>query len=96
MFHMLFIFLSRWIVLQNDQYDWGPGMRGWGFGMGWYWPPIIIGILFAAIVIGIVFLLLRKPVSRKEEPALEVLKKRYAKGEISCEEFEEKKRDLES
>jgi putative membrane protein len=29
------------------------------------------------------------------ETALEVLKKRYAKGEIGREEFEQKKRDLE-
>lgn len=32
--------------------------------------------------------------SSKQEDALEILKKRYAKGEISREEFERMKRDL--
>lgn len=31
---------------------------------------------------------------RAEESAIEILKKRYARGQISKEEFEEKKRDM--
>ena len=31
---------------------------------------------------------------RTEESAIEILKKRYARGQISKEEFEEKKRDM--
>jgi putative membrane protein len=65
-----------------------------GFGMGFMW--IILVVIFIAVI------LLAKgslsPVKKEGEPAgesaLDVLKKRYARGEISKEEFEEKKRDL--
>ncbi|MBM3172641.1 MAG: SHOCT domain-containing protein [Chloroflexi bacterium] len=64
----------------------GPGMMG-GFGWGWFMP---IGmILFWGLVI-----LPSSGSSRELDSALEVLKRRYARGEISKEEFEEKRKDL--
>ena len=75
---------------------WGHDQMMWGFGG---WGMIIIWI---AVIVGIVFLVKwlveqgRTGVgtSEKEESALDVLKKRYAKGEIDKEEFEQKKKDL--
>ncbi len=69
----------------------------YGSGMGFGW--IFMVLFWAMVILGIVYLL--KLISggdrkseRNEETALDVLKKRYAKGEISKEEFEEKKKDI--
>ena len=77
----------------------GPGMMG-GFGWGWLMP--ILMILFWGLVIWGIVTLIRGVTasgcaassSGHAEMALEVLKRRYARGEISKEEFEGKKRDL--
>ena len=73
-------------------------MDGYGYGMmgpGW----LIIGFIFwILILIGLVLLIKYlwqgTGIRGGHESALEVLKKRYAMGEISKEEFEEKKKDL--
>ena len=75
----------------------GPGMMG---GFGWMWFMPIFFILFWGLVIwGIVALVRglsgsRSSDSSRADSALEVLKKRYARGEINKEEYEEKKKDL--
>lgn len=76
----------------------------WGMeGYGWGWFGLTHMLLWwVLIILGIVILvrwLARSPghpTWPREETALEVLKKRYAKGEIGREEFEQKKRDLEA
>jgi putative membrane protein len=65
--------------------------NGWGMGFGW-----LIGLL---IVGAIVWLIIRSinqnnVPSRHTKSALDILKERYAKGEIGKEEYEEKKKDL--
>ncbi|MGB8657757.1 MAG: SHOCT domain-containing protein [Candidatus Zixiibacteriota bacterium] len=65
----------------------------WGFG----WAGTMI--FWILVVVGIVFLvkwLLEKDrkTSDVRESAIDILKKRYARGEIDKEEFEKKKMDL--
>jgi putative membrane protein len=71
------------------------GFEGHGWGMGWWW---IIGLI---VIVAVVWAVVKSmntnsssnPPSGKS--ALDVLKERYARGEIGKEEFEEKKRTLE-
>ena len=75
---------------------------GWGYGMSWL-SHIFMAAFWIAILIGIIFLIRWLIVSSRpgsfkggrEDSALEILKRRYARGEIEKNEFEEKKRDLE-
>lgn len=80
----------------------GPGYGGgrMGFGIGWVLMWIIGLVIFAAFVAGVVWLVSyvarsgTGPAARQEETPLDILKKRYARGEINKQEFEEKKKDL--
>jgi putative membrane protein len=72
------------------------GMMDYGYGMSFGIMWIFWLIFWILVLIGLVLLIkyLWEGGAKKEESALEVLKKRYARGEISKEEFEEKKKDL--
>lgn len=64
---------------------------------GWMWFGPIFMLLFwvfliAGVVIAVKWVLGQG--GKTGESALDILKKRYAKGEISKEEFEEKKKDI--
>ncbi|MDH5683467.1 MAG: SHOCT domain-containing protein [candidate division WOR-3 bacterium] len=69
--------------------NWGLPMFG-GFFMILFWIAIIVGVIFL-----IKWLIGYKPAeTQTKETPLEILKRRYAQGEITKEEFENKKRDL--
>ena len=65
-----------------------------GFGMGSMWIIWIIIVIVAILLAKGYFSPSRKEGEPTAESALDVLKKRYAKGEIGKREFEEKKGDL--
>ncbi|MBI5574939.1 MAG: SHOCT domain-containing protein [Deltaproteobacteria bacterium] len=75
----------------------GNGMMGGGMG---FW-MVIAAIFWLILAVGVVLLAVwalqrfrAGSGQRTEESALDILKKRYARGEISREEYEEKKRDI--
>jgi putative membrane protein len=72
---------------------------GW-WGMGW----IFMAVFWALVIIALIFLIRwlaiqsrpRGQQDQGRDSALEILRQRYARGEIDKEEFDQKKRDLES
>ncbi len=61
-------------------------------GFMWiFWIAIIVGIFF---LVKWIVMQSRQSEQKGEENPLEILKKRYARGEIDKEEFEQKKKDL--
>ena len=74
------------------------GMEGHTLGMvlglGWWW---IIGLLFIGLALFLVYRTrgkARDPEEASARTPLDVLKDRYASGEIDKEEFERKKKEL--
>ncbi|MBI2074691.1 MAG: SHOCT domain-containing protein [Candidatus Levybacteria bacterium] len=72
---------------------------GWGNMIGWFgifgWLSMLIfWILLILGVVALIRYLGKSGLSRDAKTPLEILKKRYASGEINKKEFEEKKKDL--
>lgn len=74
--------------------QWGDYAWGWGMGFGW----LAMTIFWVLVILGIVYLVRTFAGKEKSAPAeelpLDILKKRYAKGEISKEEYDRIKDDL--
>jgi len=93
----LIVILTRpAIALANNNNDWHMG--SWGHMMG----GVYMWIVFLVILLVVVYFIVQATRPRSsnreapEESPMSILKKRYAKGEISREEFERMKKDLES
>ena len=85
------------VLAQGQFYEWHWEMHpmwwwGWGIGMMammfLFWALVIVGL-----IVGIRWLL-HKGKEENSDPAIEILRQRYARGEINKDEFEAKKKDL--
>ena len=72
---------------------------------GWMSMPMMgLGMLFMVlfwglVIAGVVYLMrwqMSRGLTSRPESSLDILKKRYARGEISKQEFEEMRRDLQA
>ena len=70
-----------------------PSAMGWWMGIGGLWMLIFWGGLIALVIWGIMRLTRRNDSAPKRDP-LDMAKGRYARGEVSREEFEQIKKDL--
>ena len=70
-----------------------PDGMGWWMAFGGVWMVVFWGGLIALTVWGIKKLTERGDSTQKRTP-LDITKERYARGEISKEEFEQLKKDL--
>jgi len=96
--------VSRWLALvppvaQERVADWGWGMHPmwWMWGAGGFVMMLMMlvfwGLVIAGVVLGVRWLLGQSREPRADR-ALDILRERYARGDIGKEEFEAKKRDL--
>ncbi|HED24012.1 MAG TPA: SHOCT domain-containing protein [Firmicutes bacterium] len=83
---------------------WGTGFRMMGPGMMGGYGTMFLGPIFIVVILGLVIWAVVTAAQRssgtiditdnKTETPLDILKRRYAQGEINKEEYETKKRDL--
>jgi putative membrane protein len=84
---------------QERWYDreWGMHPMWWAWGAGGVVIMVMMlvfwGLVIAGLVLGIRWLV-HQGIRSPSDSALEILRQRYARGEINREEFEAKKRDL--
>ncbi|WP_210239094.1 SHOCT domain-containing protein [Mesorhizobium sp. B2-9-1] len=86
-------------ALDADRYAYGPGMMWWGGGWAMIFGPLFM-ILFFVVLVGAVTRWQRGPGAvppHQTSPGrtpLDILKERFARGEIDKNEFEERRRVL--
>jgi len=85
---------------QERAYAWGWGMQQPIWGLWGIWGVAMMlmmfvfwGVVISGIVVGMRWLA-RQGRESKSDAALEILRQRYARGDINKEEFEARKRDL--
>ena len=87
-------------LVQERVHEWGWAMHPmwglwgiWGIGMMLFM-FLFSGLVIVGIIVGIRWLV-RQGKADGSDSALEILRQRYARGEINREEFEAKRRDLQ-
>ncbi len=75
-------------------------MFGWRHMTNWWYGGMFMWILFVVVIVAAVLLITQITRPRRSdgsfrESSIDILKRRYARGEITKEEFENMKKDLQ-
>ena len=74
------------------------GMHGMGYYYPFHWFGMIIWFILLVLIIAGIILIIRSFMGSTktgdQKRAIDILKERYAKGEISKDEYLEKKKDI--
>lgn len=68
---------------------------GWTDGMGWGGLWMVLWWVLVIVAIALLVKWLLQPEGRREKTPLDILKERYARGEIDQEEYKKRRADLE-
>jgi putative membrane protein len=76
----------------------GQGMMGYGYGYGFNWIAAVLQIILFVVFLGLivfgVYYFIGGRRLKSSERSLDILKERYAKGEISKEDYDKMKKEL--
>ena len=84
-------------LAQDRFYEWRWEMHPfwwWGWGLGMMATMFLFWVIFIIGLVAAIRWLVGKRTEAKADPALQILRERYARGEINKEEFEIRKKDL--
>jgi putative membrane protein len=86
-------------LAQERPWEWGPGMHPgwWMWGAGGLVMMLMMLTVWGLVITGVVFgirWLARQGRDERPDRALDILRERYARGEINKEEFEARRKDL--
>ena len=100
----LFLFLAMFLIYPAIAFangNNGQHMGDWRHMMDFRYGALLMWIIFLILIGLVIYLVVQGARSKTSESSfretpMDILKKRYAKGEITKEEFEKMKKDLES
>jgi len=88
---------TAWAQERTWEWSWSMHPMSWMWGVWGAGMMLMMLVFWGLVVTGIVLgirWLARQGRESRPDPALDILRQRYARGEINKDEFEAKKRDL--